>query len=61
MGTDGVPPDMKPGDLCEIEISGIGVLRNRGGMMALALAPSVPRHETVVLDDDEAWPTPCPL
>ena len=29
MGTDGVPSDMKPGDTCEIEISGIGVLRNR--------------------------------
>jgi 2-keto-4-pentenoate hydratase/2-oxohepta-3-ene-1,7-dioic acid hydratase in catechol pathway len=28
MGTDGVPSDMKPGDICEIEISGIGVLRN---------------------------------
>ena len=29
MGTDGVPSDMQPGDMCEIEISGIGVLRNR--------------------------------
>jgi len=29
MGTDGVPSDMRPGDTCEIEISGIGVLRNR--------------------------------
>ena len=29
MGTDGVRSDMKPGDTCEIEISGIGVLRNR--------------------------------
>ncbi len=29
MGTDGVPSNMKPGDVCEIEISGIGVLRNR--------------------------------
>jgi 2-keto-4-pentenoate hydratase/2-oxohepta-3-ene-1,7-dioic acid hydratase in catechol pathway len=29
MGTDGVPADMQPGDTCEIEISGIGVLRNR--------------------------------
>ena len=28
MGTDGVPSNMKPGDACEIEISGIGVLRN---------------------------------
>ena len=28
MGTDGVPENMKPGDVCEIEISGIGVLRN---------------------------------
>jgi 2-keto-4-pentenoate hydratase/2-oxohepta-3-ene-1,7-dioic acid hydratase in catechol pathway len=28
MGTDGVPLNMKPGDVCEIEISGIGVLRN---------------------------------
>jgi len=29
MGTDGVPSNMKPGDVCEIEISGIGVLRNQ--------------------------------
>ena len=29
MGTDGVPSNMQPGDVCEIEISGIGVLRNR--------------------------------
>jgi 2-keto-4-pentenoate hydratase/2-oxohepta-3-ene-1,7-dioic acid hydratase in catechol pathway len=29
MGTDGVPADMKPADTVEIEISGIGVLRNR--------------------------------
>ncbi|MCC7484434.1 MAG: fumarylacetoacetate hydrolase family protein [Burkholderiales bacterium] len=29
MGTDGSPRNMKPGDVCEIEISGIGVLRNR--------------------------------
>ncbi|MCC7346523.1 MAG: fumarylacetoacetate hydrolase family protein [Variibacter sp.] len=28
MGTDGVPQNMKPGDTVEIEISGIGVLRN---------------------------------
>jgi len=28
MGTDGAPRNMKPGDVCEIEISGIGVLRN---------------------------------
>jgi 2-keto-4-pentenoate hydratase/2-oxohepta-3-ene-1,7-dioic acid hydratase in catechol pathway len=29
MGTDGTPRNMKPGDLCEIEITGIGTLRNR--------------------------------
>jgi 2-keto-4-pentenoate hydratase/2-oxohepta-3-ene-1,7-dioic acid hydratase in catechol pathway len=29
MGTDGNPRNMKPGDLCEIEITGIGTLRNR--------------------------------
>jgi 2-keto-4-pentenoate hydratase/2-oxohepta-3-ene-1,7-dioic acid hydratase in catechol pathway len=29
MGTDGMPLNMKPGDKIEIEISGIGVLRNR--------------------------------
>ena len=28
MGTDGDPVNMKPGDVCEIEITGIGVLRN---------------------------------
>jgi len=28
MGTDGLPQNMKPGDTVEIEISGIGVLRN---------------------------------
>jgi len=28
MGTDGVPSNMKVGDVCEIEISGVGVLRN---------------------------------
>jgi 2-keto-4-pentenoate hydratase/2-oxohepta-3-ene-1,7-dioic acid hydratase in catechol pathway len=29
MGTDGVPANMKPGDEVEIEITGIGTLRNR--------------------------------
>lgn len=29
MGTDGLPRDLKPGDTVEIEISGIGTLRNR--------------------------------
>ena len=29
MGTEGASPNMKAGDLCEVEISGIGVLRNR--------------------------------
>jgi 2-keto-4-pentenoate hydratase/2-oxohepta-3-ene-1,7-dioic acid hydratase in catechol pathway len=29
MGTDGIPSNMRPGDVCEIEISGIGVLRNK--------------------------------
>jgi 2-keto-4-pentenoate hydratase/2-oxohepta-3-ene-1,7-dioic acid hydratase in catechol pathway len=29
MGTDGVPQNIKPGDTVEIEISGIGTLRNR--------------------------------
>lgn len=29
MGTDGSPRNMKPGDLCEIEITDIGTLRNR--------------------------------
>jgi len=28
MGTDGAPENMKDGDVCEIEIDGIGVLRN---------------------------------
>jgi 2-keto-4-pentenoate hydratase/2-oxohepta-3-ene-1,7-dioic acid hydratase in catechol pathway len=28
MGTDGVPQNMKPGDTVEIEITGIGILRN---------------------------------
>ena len=28
MGTDGAPENMKDGDICEIEINGIGVLRN---------------------------------
>ncbi len=28
MGTDGVPANMKPGETCEIEITGIGTLRN---------------------------------
>ena len=28
MGTDGVPENMKVGDLCEIEITGIGTLKN---------------------------------
>jgi 2-keto-4-pentenoate hydratase/2-oxohepta-3-ene-1,7-dioic acid hydratase in catechol pathway len=28
MGTDGAPRNMKPGDVCEVEITGIGVLRN---------------------------------
>jgi 2-keto-4-pentenoate hydratase/2-oxohepta-3-ene-1,7-dioic acid hydratase in catechol pathway len=29
MGTDGSPRNMKPGDLCEVDITGIGTLRNR--------------------------------
>ena len=29
MGTDGMPQNIKPGDTVEIEISGIGVLRNK--------------------------------
>jgi 2-keto-4-pentenoate hydratase/2-oxohepta-3-ene-1,7-dioic acid hydratase in catechol pathway len=29
MGTDGLPQNMKPGDTVEIEITGIGVLRNK--------------------------------
>jgi 2-keto-4-pentenoate hydratase/2-oxohepta-3-ene-1,7-dioic acid hydratase in catechol pathway len=29
MGTDGLPRNMKPGDTVEIEITGIGVLRNK--------------------------------
>ena len=28
MGTDGTSPDLKPGDTVEVEIAGIGVLRN---------------------------------
>lgn len=28
MGTDGSPRNMKPGDVCEVEINGIGTLRN---------------------------------
>ncbi len=28
MGTEGASPNMKPGDVCEIEITNIGVLRN---------------------------------
>lgn len=29
MGTDGSPQNMKPGDVCEIDITGIGTLRNK--------------------------------
>jgi len=29
MGTDGMPRNMKPGDTVEVEITGIGTLRNR--------------------------------
>jgi 2-keto-4-pentenoate hydratase/2-oxohepta-3-ene-1,7-dioic acid hydratase in catechol pathway len=29
MGTDGSSPDLKPGDVVEVAISGIGALRNR--------------------------------
>ena len=29
LGTDEVPESVKPGDMIEIEITGIGVLRNR--------------------------------
>ena len=28
MGTDGTSPDLKAGDVVEVEISGLGVLRN---------------------------------
>jgi 2-keto-4-pentenoate hydratase/2-oxohepta-3-ene-1,7-dioic acid hydratase in catechol pathway len=29
MGTDGASPDLKSGDVVEIDITGIGTLRNR--------------------------------
>jgi 2-keto-4-pentenoate hydratase/2-oxohepta-3-ene-1,7-dioic acid hydratase in catechol pathway len=29
MGTDGASPDLKAGDVVEIDITGIGTLRNR--------------------------------
>lgn len=29
MGTDGSPRNMKPGDVCEVDISGLGTLRNK--------------------------------
>jgi 2-keto-4-pentenoate hydratase/2-oxohepta-3-ene-1,7-dioic acid hydratase in catechol pathway len=29
LGTDGMPQNMKPGDTVEVEITGIGVLRNK--------------------------------
>ena len=29
MGTDGSPRNMKPGDVCEVDITGIGTLRNK--------------------------------
>jgi 2-keto-4-pentenoate hydratase/2-oxohepta-3-ene-1,7-dioic acid hydratase in catechol pathway len=29
MGTDGVSPNLRDGDLVEVEITGLGVLRNR--------------------------------
>jgi len=29
MGTDGSPRNMKPGTVCEVEITGIGTLRNK--------------------------------
>jgi 2-keto-4-pentenoate hydratase/2-oxohepta-3-ene-1,7-dioic acid hydratase in catechol pathway len=29
MGTDGASPDLKAGDVVEVEITGIGTLRNR--------------------------------
>jgi len=29
MGTDGASPDLRDGDVVEIEITGIGTLRNR--------------------------------
>ena len=29
MGTEGAPRNMKPGDVCAIEITGIGTLRNK--------------------------------
>jgi 2-keto-4-pentenoate hydratase/2-oxohepta-3-ene-1,7-dioic acid hydratase in catechol pathway len=29
MGTDGASPDLKAGDVVEIELTGIGTLRNR--------------------------------
>jgi len=28
MGTDGASPDLRPGDVVEVEITGIGTLRN---------------------------------
>jgi 2-keto-4-pentenoate hydratase/2-oxohepta-3-ene-1,7-dioic acid hydratase in catechol pathway len=28
MGTEGASPNLKAGDVCEIDISGIGTLRN---------------------------------
>ena len=41
MGTDGVPENIKPGDTVEIEITGIGVLRNK------VVAANVTRNKPV--------------
>ena len=43
MGTDGVPQNIKPGDTVEIEISGIGVLRNKVVAGREARGSSTPR------------------
>ena len=34
MGTDGTSPDLKAGDVVEVEITGLGTLRNRSSAPA---------------------------
>jgi len=46
MGTDGASPDIKDGDVVEIDITGIGTLRNRFVKEVASEAQGMSRHST---------------
>ncbi len=66
MGTDGASPDLKAGDVVEIEITGIGTLRNQFVAETApgshnACAATVPRIISSKVWSTSAWTTSLPI